>query len=222
MTFWLIHGAWHDEACWQWLSPVLVEAGHEVVTPRLPIDDAEMQLADYADAVLAQVGVVASPVIVGHSMSSDVAAILGGRVEGARVVYLCPRMAIFEPRDGEPETFWETSFDGVVEDSAGRSFWPIDAAVKGLYRAIDPEIAEGLARRLRPQANARQVAAPISRVPRVPSTFIYSVGDEIFPPEWSRWAAQNLVGVEPIEMAGGHFPMVERPAELAALLLSLV
>ena len=32
---------------------------------------------------------------------------------------------------------------------------------------------------------------------------------------------RELVGVEPIELPGGHFPMLERPAELAEALIGL-
>jgi hypothetical protein len=37
-----------------------------------------------------------------------------------------------------------------------------------------------------------------------------------------RWVARTVLGVEPIELAGGHFPMVERPRELADVLERLL
>ena len=51
------------------------------------------------------------------------------------------------------------------------------------------------------------MAAP----PDVPIELIYTVEDEFFTPEWERFAARELLHVEPIEMEGGHFPMAERP-----------
>jgi pimeloyl-ACP methyl ester carboxylesterase len=44
--------------------------------------------------------------------------------------------------------------------------------------------------------------------------------DEFFTPDSRRWAARNIFGVEPIEIEGGHFPMLERPSELADLLVA--
>jgi pimeloyl-ACP methyl ester carboxylesterase len=52
----------------------------------------------------------------------------------------------------------------------------------------------------------------------VPTVFVYASDDEIFEPEWERFMARELLGVEPIEIPGGHFPMVEDPAALADLL----
>jgi hypothetical protein len=36
-------------------------------------------------------------------------------------------------------------------------------------------------------------------------------------PEWERFVAREVLGVEPVEIPGGHFPMVEDPAALAAV-----
>jgi pimeloyl-ACP methyl ester carboxylesterase len=40
-------------------------------------------------------------------------------------------------------------------------------------------------------------------------------------PEWSQWAARERLGVQAIELPGGHCPHISRPDELAAVLLSL-
>ena len=36
--------------------------------------------------------------------------------------------------------------------------------------------------------------------------------------EWERFIAREVLHVEPIEIPGGHFPMLEDPAALATLL----
>jgi pimeloyl-ACP methyl ester carboxylesterase len=56
----------------------------------------------------------------------------------------------------------------------------------------------------------------------VPRALIYTSEDEFFTPEWERFIARELLHVQPVEMPGGHFPMVERPDELARLLDQLV
>jgi pimeloyl-ACP methyl ester carboxylesterase len=55
-----------------------------------------------------------------------------------------------------------------------------------------------------------------------PGTIVYicATEDEIYTPESRRWAAQHIFGVEPIEIEGGHFPMLERPSELADLFVA--
>ena len=37
-------------------------------------------------------------------------------------------------------------------------------------------------------------------------------------PAWERFMAHELLGVDPIEIPGGHFPMLEDPVGLADLL----
>jgi pimeloyl-ACP methyl ester carboxylesterase len=52
----------------------------------------------------------------------------------------------------------------------------------------------------------------------VPTALIYTTDDEFFEPEWERYVAHELLGIEPIELPGGHFPMVEDPGRLAGVL----
>jgi pimeloyl-ACP methyl ester carboxylesterase len=61
---------------------------------------------------------------------------------------------------------------------------------------------------------------PLEAPPSLPSLYIYTTEDETFTPEFRRWTARHIFGVEPIEMAGGHFPMLEKPSELADLLVA--
>jgi pimeloyl-ACP methyl ester carboxylesterase len=49
----------------------------------------------------------------------------------------------------------------------------------------------------------------------VPTALIYTTDDEFFTPEWERFVAEQLLGVAPIELPGGHFPMLEDPDLLA-------
>jgi pimeloyl-ACP methyl ester carboxylesterase len=52
----------------------------------------------------------------------------------------------------------------------------------------------------------------------VATVLIYATDDEFFEPVWERFAAREVLGVEPIEIPGGHFPMLEDPDSLAELL----
>jgi pimeloyl-ACP methyl ester carboxylesterase len=74
-----------------------------------------------------------------------------------------------------------------------------------------------LARRLRPAVSPAD-EYPLAGHPDVPTVLVYAAEDEIFEPDWERFMARELLGIEPIEIPGGHFPMVENPAALAELL----
>jgi pimeloyl-ACP methyl ester carboxylesterase len=41
-------------------------------------------------------------------------------------------------------------------------------------------------------------------------------------PEWEWFAARELLDVEPVEVPGGHFPMIENPDALADVLDRLI
>ena len=55
----------------------------------------------------------------------------------------------------------------------------------------------------------------------MPTAVVYAAQDEMFEPGWIRFMARELFGVEPIELPGGHFPMLEAAGRLAAVLAGL-
>jgi pimeloyl-ACP methyl ester carboxylesterase len=86
-----------------------------------------------------------------------------------------------------------------------------------MYGRLPPETARELAQRLRPAAPA-DGEYPLPGHPDVPTALVYATEDELFEPAWERFMARELLGIEPIEIPGGHFPMVEAPDALADLL----
>jgi pimeloyl-ACP methyl ester carboxylesterase len=86
-----------------------------------------------------------------------------------------------------------------------------------MYSRLSPETAERLANRLRPTSTPAD-DFPLSGPPDVDSVLIYASEDEFFEPDWQRFMARELLGIEPIEIQGGHFPMAEDPEGLADLL----
>ena len=95
-------------------------------------------------------------------------------------------------------------------------YWPRERAITQLYARLDRGSAERLADRLRPQPTALfDKPYPLTKPPPIPSAFLYAREDELFDDHWSRWIAGALLGVEPLELPGGHFPMLEHPALLA-------
>jgi pimeloyl-ACP methyl ester carboxylesterase len=74
-----------------------------------------------------------------------------------------------------------------------------------------------LAARLRPAASPNG-DYPLTTHPSVPTVLIYTTDDEFFTPAWERYAATHILGIEPIELLGGHFPMQEHPDTLCSTL----
>jgi len=218
ITFCLVHGAWHDDACWQLLVPELERRGHECVTPVLPLERPDATFEDYAQVVVDQLEGRDTPVLVGHSMSSAVIPLVAITQPVRLLVYLCPAMGGFPAPPDEPP-YQRPGYERPPVDANDRSWWPEERAVSQLYARIDPQLAERLSLRLRPQPQRPfRATYPLQRPPAVPSAFLYAREDELFDEGWSRWIAAQLLGVDAIELPGGHFPMLEHPGLLATML----
>jgi pimeloyl-ACP methyl ester carboxylesterase len=89
-----------------------------------------------------------------------------------------------------------------------------------MYARLAPEDAQALAQRLRPMAMPPG-DYPLAEHPDVPVALLYASDDEFFEPAFERFMARELLGVDPIELEGGHFAMIEDPAGLARLLDAL-
>ena len=215
-TFCLLHGGWHDGACWEPLVRCLQVRGHDAVAPDLPFDDPRAGFAERVrPALQALEDVVGAVVVVGHSVASGYAPLVAVARSGSLLVHLCPRLGPFAPPPGAPDTF-RKGFPFPADRADGTSVWDVEAAIGAMYRRLPPAAARIQARRLRPLAPAAG-EYPLPAHPRIPTVLVYATDDEFFEPAWERFMARELLGVDPIEIPGGHFPMLEDPDELADL-----
>jgi pimeloyl-ACP methyl ester carboxylesterase len=206
-TFCLVHGAWHDATCWAPVVDALRDGSHQVVAPDLPLHDPATTYEDRIAPALKAIEGLADPLVaVGHSMGARYAPAIAAHRPGSLLVQLCPGLGPL--RAGFP---WPpTGADGTC-------VWERDAAIGALYPRLAPQAARRLADHLRP------MAPPSGRRPRdLPRpeavVVIIAIEDELFDPASERAAARDKLGVEPIEIPCGHFPMAEDPVALAALL----
>jgi len=223
-TFALVHGAWHGAWCWERLVEPLERRGHRAVAVELPGEDPAAGLDAYADTIAtALAGVEDEVVVVAHSLNGLVAPLVAARRPVRALVYL----AAFVPVDGqsmneqfrsspEPILLFE---ERPVADEQGRSHWPDEAAAtRALYPDLAPEDARWAFARLRPQAPTTQKEPHPAGLPSVPAVYIVCSDDTGVNPAWMRRVARERLGVEPVELAAGHFPMITVPDALAAAL----
>jgi len=220
-TFLLIHGNWHDGSCWQPLAEALRKRGHDALAPDLPFDDASAGHHDRAQPALDALRGIDDPiVVVGHSVGSAEATLVAAERPPALLVYLCPRFGSFETPDDAPAVF-RAGFPFPARDDQGRMVWEQEAAIEAMYPRLPLETGRELAARLRPGASPTG-DYPLTEHPRVRTALIYTTEDEFFTPEWEQFVARRMLGIEPVELPGGHFPMVEDPERLAAVLDGLM
>ena len=216
-TFGLLHGAWHDPSCWEPVTERLVALGHTTSAPELPLHDPT---AGYEQRVLPALEALHEAedpvVVVAHSQSSAFGPLVAAARPVSLLVYLCPRMGTFEAPEGAPGAFRESlPFPPTGPD--GTSVWDPDTAIEAMYPRLAPETADALAQQLRPMAMPPD-DYPLREHPDVPTALIYAAEDEFFEPAFERFMARELLGIDPIEIPGGHFPMAEDPVALAELL----
>jgi pimeloyl-ACP methyl ester carboxylesterase len=224
--FALVHGAWHGAWCWERLIGPLEERGHEVVTPELPSEDPGLGLEDYADVIERELGDADDVVLVPHSLGGLVGPVVAVRRPLKALVYLSalvpePGLSFGDQLSASEERV--LLFDGGREiDGEGRSHWPdIDATARIMYPDLAAADARWAAGRLKPQAQRSQ-AEPSPDPPaglRVES--IFGTEDRVVNPAWSRRTARGRLGVAPVEIPTGHFPMISHPELLAERLAQL-
>jgi pimeloyl-ACP methyl ester carboxylesterase len=155
-------------------------------------------------------------VVVGHSLGSGYAPLVAAAHPGSLLVHLCPRLGPFASPPAAPE-MWRQGIPFPPARADGTSVWDPETAIDVLYRRLPRATARLLSRQLRPLAPL-DAEYPLPGHPDVPTVLIYAAEDELFEPSWARFMATELLRVEPIEIPGGHFPMLEHPNALADLL----
>jgi pimeloyl-ACP methyl ester carboxylesterase len=228
MEFVLVHGAWHGAWAWELLVPVLRDAGHVALTVELPVDDTAVDASGYA-AIIA--GAIArerlrGPVLVGHSLSGLAIPLVPSLAPVGRLVFL--GALIPAPGETMARVFEREGVRGDVQaliesDEQGRSRWAsAQGAIDVLYHDCDEALARAAVARLSRQSSTPYgEPCPLERFPALPTSYVLMRADRMIRPDWSRVAAPARLGVEPVEIDGGHSPMLADPEGLAALLVAL-
>ena len=87
-----------------------------------------------------------------------------------------------------------------------------------LYHDCAPEAADAAITRLRFQRSMWTEVADFDAWPDVETVSITCAEDRIVNPTWSNRVARERLGVEALELPGGHSPFLARPDALADLL----
>jgi pimeloyl-ACP methyl ester carboxylesterase len=225
----LVHGSYHGPWCWELLTPELERRGHRIAAVDMPISDPTAGAARYADAVVDAMASMSKPVLVGHSMAGLVIPLVPERRPVRRMIFLAsflpiPGRSMNDQRGAEP-------IDGQVPPTTaewsdlGDDVWIVGpkTATELFFHDAPADLAAWATQQLRPQSyRIMNEPSPLAEWPKVPSDYIVCRDDRATNPEWGRRAAHDRLGVDAVEIDGAHSPFITRPAELAALLDSML
>jgi pimeloyl-ACP methyl ester carboxylesterase len=235
-TYVLVHGAWQSAATWDLLGPLLEKHGHRVITPVLSglgTDQSRLSpditLQQHVEDVSVELSRSAGRVIlVGHSYAgmiiSGVAEINPTQVR--RLVFL----DAFIPEDEQsvldllpPET--GAYFRGVARDHGDGWRLPGGEGQLDLWGLKPGEARDFVRARLCDfslRCFEEPLRLPANRKASIPSTFVSSVAEE-YParPFFAPFSAKaRALGWKVAELKTGHDCHVERPGEVANILLN--
>lgn len=105
--------------------------------------------------------------------------------------------------------------------AARRPLRALEATMRIMYGDLEPDDAEWAVDRLRPQAQKSRAEPSPAPPEGIRTESIIGATDRIVSPAWSRRVARERLGVEPVELPGGHFPMITHPELLAERLARL-
>lgn len=228
----LVHGSYHGAWCWDFLRPELERLGHRVATLDLPISDPSRGAADYATVVAAAIdgsfGPDSVPVVVGHSMAGLVIPIVAARRPVRRLVFLAALLPV--PGQSANDQRAHERIDGQLPPKIaewtdlGDDVWMVGprTATELFYHDAPAAVARWATQRLRPQAyRVLTEITPLEAWPDVERSSIVCRADRAINPVWVRAAAHDRLGIDPIELEGGHAPFLTRPGDLARIIAGL-
>ena len=98
----------------------------------------------------------------------------------------------------------------IPELAQNRTQWiDFEIARDSLYSDCDPADARAAFERLRPQGRAGYAEpCPLTALPDVPTTYVCCTEDALVNPAWGRAAPRERLGVDPVLLPGGHFPLL--------------
>lgn len=221
----LIHGAASSGSYWHRVTPLLSAAGHRIVVPDLPVEDDTADLSAYVDTVLAAVG-DADPsdgplVVAGQSLGGLTAPLVAEELGADGLVLLAGMV----PEPGErgvdwwAHTRWEEAVaaqataDGRDPDDLDTVSLVTDGVPFELLVELGPELDQSATPLLEPW--------PATAWPDVPTRVVAATDDRFFPLAFQKRVAKDRLGLDVIEVPGGHLTAVTHPEAVADCLFAL-
>jgi len=228
--FALLHGGMHHGSSWDLVVHELTSRGHQVVAPDLPVDDdaaGAMEWARVAIDAIDQAPDRAVPddvIVVGHSISGLCVPVAATLRSVRRMVFVAallpvPGKAYAEEFAANPDAISFPAPQAAGEGPFGLTWESVRA---GFYHDCPEDLAQKAFHELRHQSfTVFTERCPIDRWPDTPSTYVLMREDRVLDAAWVRRNAVDRLGMDVVELDGGHSPFFARAGELCDVLTSV-
>jgi len=221
-TYVLVPGAGGQAAYWDLVRRELSERGLSGIAVDLPGDDPAKGLPEYVDLIVAAAAGLDDVVIVAQSLGGFSGPWAAARLPASRIVLLNAMI----PLPGETAGRWwdATGSAAARRDSDIRAGRDPDADFDiGTYflHDVPPETIAALGDEEHGEADA-VFATPwgLDAWPDIPTTVLVGRDDRFFPFAFQQRVARERLGIEVIEVPGGHLAALSQPTEVAEAIVS--
>lgn len=202
----LVHGTTQSPAGFDPLIAALGERGHRGWAPRIK-GEPHAGAAEHAEHLAAQLpSDLNRPVVLAHSAAGLLLPALARRLEAEHQIWLAAAVpdyhggrGLLSELEADPEAVFNPEWIGVdpTADSALATYFLFhDADLAGLKR--------GLATLERTDLPGLCAEVPVEDPARIPSSYLLPRDDRTTRPAFMARAARERLGVEPVELVGGH------------------
>ena len=220
-SFVLVPGAGGNAGYWQFVEPLLQQAGFDSVGVSLP-NWPGATFADHADAIVAAAGPAEEITLVAQSMGAFSAPLTCDRLPVAELVLLNAMIPVpgetageWWANTGQAEALRANDLRDGRDPNAG-----FDAGVHFLHD-LAPDVLAALTSSgdAEPVDSLFETGFALSRWPDAPTTVLAGRDDRFFPYEFQRRLAKDRLGLEAEPLPGGHLLALSQPEALVARLL---
>lgn len=219
-NFVLVPGAGGSAWYWHRLVTELEGRDHRAFPVTLPAGDDAAGLDEYAIAIREVVAGLDSVVLVAQSLGG-LSAPLACDHDSVEMLLLVNAMV---PLPGETGFEWWANTrqaEARAGFAAGQGRAVTDDMFEDFFHDVPADVvAEAIRLGEPPQSTAPMATPwPLPSWPDVPIRVLIGRDDRFFPADFQRRVARERLGIEAVEIPGGHLVALSRPVELAAALI---
>ena len=221
MRYVLIPGAGGRAWYWHRVLPLLTARGHDALAVELPSDNDDAGLGDYAQSVVeaAQLQDASEVVVVAASLGGFTASMVLNRLPVAAVVLV--NAMIPEPGESPAEWWGNTGAVQARTEQATRLGYAVDfdPATYLLHDVPKDVLATATPKG---EQSRRPFRDPCDFVAWPSRTVVITGTDDRFlPAGFQQRLANERLGVDPVQVAGGHLVALSQPSALGQAILEV-